>query len=186
MALPNLTTKSVYMSYYNELNSISDNARKFVPAYEAFARDRELEPIFYNYVKEYLGQLPAQAFDKMNENFIRCSFFELLSRYLSNCYTFAIEQNLPSGRADLVLTGIPGTSFHNDCRISEFKYYKSKDAGIVDQLEEARLEDDNRVGGKRSSFSPTFRFPTSHTTVRAVPHTAVPILGATRCMNPSM
>ena len=44
----------------------------------------------------------------------------------------------------------------------------------------------NRVGGKRSSFSPTFRFPTSHTTVRAVPHTAVPILGATRCMNPSM
>ena len=30
----------------------------------------------------------------------------------------------------------------------------------------------NRVGGKRSSFLPT-RFPTSHTTVRAVPHTAV-------------
>ena len=44
----------------------------------------------------------------------------------------------------------------------------------------------NRVGGKRSSFSPTFRFPTSHTTVRAVPHTAVPILGAIRCMNPSV
>ena len=145
MALPNLTTKSVYMSYYNELNSISDNARKFVPAYEAFVRDRELEPLFHNYVKEYLGQLPAQAFDKMNENFIRCSFFELLSRYLSNCYTFAIEQNLPSGRADLVLTGIPGTSFHNDCRIIEFKYYKSKDAGIVDHLEEARLEDCQQV-----------------------------------------
>ena len=48
------------------------------------------------------------------------------------------------------------------------------------------LDNTNRVGGKRSSFSPTFRFPTSHTTVRAVPHTAVPILGATRCMNPSM
>ena len=133
------------MSYYNELNSISDNARKFVPAYEAFARDRELEPLFHNYVKEYLGQLPAQAFDKMNENFIRCSFFELLSRYLSNCYTFAIEQNLPSGRADLVLTGIPGTSFHNDCRIIEFKYFKSKDTGIVDHLEEARLEDVQQV-----------------------------------------
>lgn len=145
MALPNLTTKSVYMSYYNELNSISDNARKFVPAYEAFVRDRELEPLFHNYVKEYLGQLPAQAFDKMNENFIRCSFFELLSRYLSNCYTFAIEQNLPSGRADLVLTGIPGTSFHNDCRIIEFKYFKSKDAGIVDHLEEAHLEDAQQV-----------------------------------------
>ena len=35
--------------------------------------------------------------------FLAVSFFELLSRYLSNCYTFAIEQNLPSGRADLVL-----------------------------------------------------------------------------------
>ena len=30
----------------------------------------------------------------------------------------------------------------------------------------------NRVGGKRK-FSSYFRFPTSHTTVRAVPHTAV-------------
>ena len=31
----------------------------------------------------------------------------------------------------------------------------------------------NRVGGKRK-FSSYFRFPTSHTTVRAVRHTAVP------------
>ena len=43
-----------------------------------------------------------QAFDKMNENFIHRSFFELLSRYLSNCYTFAIEQNLPSDRKSVV------------------------------------------------------------------------------------
>ena len=31
-------------------------------------------------------------FDKINENFIRCSFFELVSRYLSSCYTFAIPR----------------------------------------------------------------------------------------------
>ena len=43
--------------------------------------------------------------------------------------------------------------------------------------EQKVTSDGNRVGGKRSSFSPTFRFPTSHTTVRAVPHTAVPIFG---------
>ena len=42
-------------------------------------------------------------------------------------------------------SGIPGTSFHNDCRIIEFKYYKSKDAGIVDHLEEAHLEDAQQV-----------------------------------------
>lgn len=92
----------------------------------------------------------------MNENFIRCSFFELLSRYLSNCYTFAIEQNLPSGRADLVLTGIPGTSFHNDCRIIEFKYYKSKDAGIVDNLEEARLENAQQVKAYAADMQKAF------------------------------
>ena len=33
----------------------------------------------------------------------------------------------------------------------------------------------NRVGGKRK-FSSYFRFPTSHTTVHAGPHTAVPYL----------
>lgn len=39
---------------------------------------------------------------------------------------------------------------------------------------------------KTKQFSSYFRFPTSHTTVHAVPHTAVSILGAIRCMNPSM
>ena len=36
-----------------------------------------------------------------------------------------------------------------------------------------KVSEDNRVGGKRK-FSSYFRFPTSHTTVRAVRHTAVP------------
>ena len=89
------------MNYYNELNQISDDARCFVPAYRLFMDHRKLEPLVENYFKEYLGQFPAQVFDKINENFIRCSFYEVLSRYLSNCYTFAVEQNLPSGRADL-------------------------------------------------------------------------------------
>ena len=98
-----------------------------------------------NYFKEYLGQFPAQVFDKINENFIRCSFYEVLSRYLSNCYTFAVEQNLPSGRADLVLTGISGTAFHNDCRVVEFKYFKAKDATMVEALKVIRPEDADQV-----------------------------------------
>lgn len=156
MVLPNLTTKNVYMSYYNELNSITDNARKFVPVYDAFAKDRKLEPLFYNYVNEYLGVLPAQVFDKMNENFIRCSFFELLSRYLSSCYTFAIEQNLPSGRADLVMTGIPGTAYHNDCRIIEFKYLKSKDAVSIEKMQEAHSSDTKQVLGYAADMKKQF------------------------------
>ena len=37
---------------------------------------------------------------------------------------------------------------------------------------------------KTKQFSSYFRFPTSHTTVRAVPHTAVPILDTIRDMPP--
>ena len=146
MVLPNLTVRSIYLDYYNELNRISSDARRFVPAYEHYVYgDRRLEPLVMNYFTEYLGQFPAQVFDKLNENFIRCSFYEVLSRYLSNCYTFGMEPNLPSGRADLVLTGIPGTAFHNDCRMLEFKYFKAKDAALVEALGEARPEDAEQV-----------------------------------------
>ena len=108
-------------------------------------RMKRFEPLVQNYFEQYLGQFPAQVFDKINENFIRCSFYEVLSRYLSNCYTFAVEQNLPSGRADLVLTGISGTAFHNDCRVVEFKYFKAKDATMVEALKVVRPEDADQV-----------------------------------------
>jgi hypothetical protein len=141
MCLPNLTMRSIYMDYYNNINHIDADARKYAPAYARFREHHRLEPLLENYFKEYLGQLPAQVFDKINENFIRCSFFELTSRYLSDCYTFAIEPNLPSGRADLVFNGTPGTSFHNDCRVIEFKYFKAKEAAKAKALTAAREED---------------------------------------------
>lgn len=156
MTLPNLTTRSIYVGYYNELNKISDKAQWFVPAYRTFVEERRFEPLFYNYVERYLGQFPAQAFDKINENFVRCSFFELLSRYLSNCYTFALEQNLPSGRADLVLTGIPGTDFHNDCRIVEFKYYKASEQDKVECLTAPREEDVRQVNRDAADINAQF------------------------------
>lgn len=165
MVLPNLTARSIYMNYYNEMNRVSDDARRFVPAYRSFMDHRQLEPLIENYFKEYLGQFPAQVFDKINENFIRCSCFEVLSRYLSNCYTFAIEQNLPSGRADLVLTGIPGTSFHNDCRIVEFKYFKAKEESIVKNLTEARPEDVKQVKGYAADINKMFPAYTTRTYV---------------------
>lgn len=52
----------------------------------------------------------------------------LVSRYLSGCYTFAIEQNNSRGRADFEMTGIPGTDFYTDDRLVEFKYYKAAEA----------------------------------------------------------
>ena len=107
MVLPNLTMRSIYMDYYNEMNHIEGNAQRYVPTYERFTEERRFEPLVQNYFEQYLGQFPAQVFDKINENFIRCSFFELCSRYLSSCYTFAIEQNNSAGRSNFEMTGIP-------------------------------------------------------------------------------
>ena len=156
MVLPNQTIRSIYVDYYNELNDISSRAQLFVPAYRVFVENRVFEPLFYNYFEKYLGQFPAQAFDKINENFVRCSFFELLSRYLSDSYTFAIEQNLPSGRADLVLTGIPGSSFHNDCRIVEIKYFKASESARVKAIDAPRDEDVAQVNGYAKDINAMF------------------------------
>ena len=126
--LPNMTMRSIYMDYYNVLNRIEGDARRYVPTYRKYDGDRRLEPLVQNYFEQYLGQFPAQVFDKINENFVRCSFYELVSRYLSMCYTFAIEQNNSAGRADFEMTGIPGTDYYTDDRVVEFKYYKGREA----------------------------------------------------------
>lgn len=126
--LPNMTMRSVYMDYYNQLNRIEGNAQRYVPVYRKYDAERRLEPLVQNYFEQYLGQFPAQVFDKINENFIRCSFYELVSRYLSSSYTFAIEQNNSAGRSDFEMTGIPGTDYYTDDRVVEFKYYRGKEA----------------------------------------------------------
>ena len=128
----------------------------FVPVYRRFIDDRQLKPVIENYFKEYLGQFPAQVFDKINENFVRCSCYEVMSRYLNNCYTIALEQNLPNGRADLVLTGIPGSTFHNDCRVVEFKYFKAKDASMVESLNAPRMEDVKQVDSYAADINHQF------------------------------
>lgn len=147
MVLPNMTMRSVYMDYYNQLNRIEGNAQRYVPTYERYDSDRRLEPLVQNYFEQYLGQFPAQVFDKINENFIRCSFYELVSRYLSNCYTFAIEQNNSAGRSDFEMTGIPGTDYYTDDRIVEFKYYRAKDAEKMLALTEPLTEHIEQVKG---------------------------------------
>lgn len=143
--LPNMTMRSVYMDYYNQLNEIKGNAQRYVPVYRNYHNDRRFEPLVQNYFEQYLGQFPAQVFDKINENFIRCSFYELVSRYLSNCYTFALEQNNSAGRSDFEMTGIAGTDYYKDDRIVEFKYYRSKEAEKMLKLTEPLPEQVEQV-----------------------------------------
>lgn len=160
MVLPNMTMRSVYMDYYNQLNRIEGNAQRYVPVYELYDADRRLEPLVQNYFEQYLGQFPAQVFDKINENFIRCSFYELVSRYLSSSYTFAIEQNNSVGRSDFEMTGIPGTDYYTDDRVVEFKYYHSKDAGKMLALDEPLPEHVEQV--KRYADDTKRKFPNYH------------------------
>ena len=54
MVLPNLTMRSVYMDYYNQLNRIEGNAQRYVPTYERYDADRRLEPLVQNYFEQYL------------------------------------------------------------------------------------------------------------------------------------
>lgn len=42
---------------------------------------------------------------------------------------------------------MPGTSFHNDCRVVEFKYFKAKDAADIKALDAARPADVEQVKG---------------------------------------
>lgn len=147
MVLPNMTMRSIYMDYYNQLNKIEGNASRYVPVYELYDSNRSFEPLVQNYFEQYLGQFPAQVFDKINENFIRCSFYELVSRYLSHCYTFAIEQNNSVGRSDFEMIGIPGTDYYTDDRVVEFKYYRSKDADRMLALTEPLAEHVEQVKG---------------------------------------
>lgn len=59
MVLPNLTMRSIYMDYYNEMNHIEGNAQRYVPTYERFTEERRFEPLVQNYFEQYLGQFPA-------------------------------------------------------------------------------------------------------------------------------
>lgn len=160
MTLPNLTMRSIYMDYYNQLHHIEGNAVRYVPTYERFVEDRRFEPLVQNYFEQYLGQFPAQVFDKINENFIRCSFYELVSRYLSSCYTFAIEQNNAAGRSDFEMTGIPGTDYYKDDRVVEFKYFKAREAEKMMELSAPRPEDVEQV--RKYAEDTRQKFPAYH------------------------
>lgn len=54
------------------------------------------------------------------------------------------------------MTGIPGTSYHNDCRVVEFKYFKTKDAAMVESLTEARAEDIRQVQAYAADINRNF------------------------------
>lgn len=145
MVLPNNTMRTIFVDYYNTLNDLRGTADKYIGFFKQFMTDLSIETLFEGYYRVYLGQFAAQSFDKINENFIRNTFYELCNRYLSSEFLFALEQNYPSGRADWEITGRPGTAYHKNKQIVEFKYFRTKEAKHILALEAPYKEDVEQV-----------------------------------------
>ena len=119
---PNLTVQTLFTEYFNELKQIEDSI-EYPRVFTQFMHDHDLGALFAGYWKYYIGKIPAQAFDKANENFFRTTFYELCTRYLAPEFIFAIEVNHPGGRSDWEAIGRPHTAFENQALLLEFKHF---------------------------------------------------------------
>lgn len=151
LIFPNLSVKKIYTEYFNELEEITVSLG-YQGMFEQFLRDHDWAALFAGYWETYVGQIPAQAFDKVNENFFRTTFYELCTRYLLPDFHFAIEVNTHAGRSDWQAVGRGGTQFEGTACVIEFKHYTQaagkrvagKRAGVL-QLTEPLPEDAAQV-----------------------------------------
>ena len=142
LVIPNLTIRNMFVDYYDELSEFTneDEARRhFIGAARDLVKNggtwkNVFEQFWQYYVK---ARIPAQAYDKMNENFFRTTFASRTWDALPMFYTIEIEYNTPAGRCDFLAVPKPGLA--KDAMLVEFKYFTKKDGA-------ARLfADENRV-----------------------------------------
>ncbi len=148
MTFPNQTLETIFANYYNELEKISVSIG-YTDYFRQFMKDLDLEKLFAGYFKRYLEQIPAQACDKVNENFYRTTFYELCTRYLFRNFVLNIESNYPSGRSDLEFLGKYHTEYKNLKWVIEFKHFskeKAKKEGIYN-LKQARTIEIKQLSG---------------------------------------
>ena len=124
--IPNLTIKNMFVDYYDELSEFTnaDEARRaFGQAAQALAlADGSWKGLFEAYWQQYVkARIPAQAFDKMNENFFRTTFTSRCMDYLTTFYSFETEYNSSEGRCDFLAIPKPGVA--KPAQLVEFKYF---------------------------------------------------------------
>ena len=124
--MPNLTIRNMFVDYYDELSEVSnvDEARRaFGQAVRAHLKsDGPWRDLFDAYWQHYVkARIPAQAFDKMNENFFRTTFTSRCLDWLSTYYSFETEYNSPEGRCDFLAVPKAGSPKH--ALLVEFKYF---------------------------------------------------------------
>ncbi len=124
--MPNLTIRNMFVDYYDELSEVSnvDEARRaFGQAVRAHLKsDGPWRDLFDAYWQHYVkARIPAQAFDKMNENFFRTTFTSRCLDWLSTYYSFETEYNSPEGRCDFL--AVPKAGSPKSALLVEFKYF---------------------------------------------------------------
>ncbi len=124
--IPNLTIKNMFVDYYDELSEFTnvDEARRaFVRAAKALAlKDGNWKDLFDAYWIHYVkARVPAQAFDKMNENFFRTTFTSRCLDCLAEFYSFETEYNSSEGRCDFL--AVPKAGSPKAAMLVEFKYF---------------------------------------------------------------
>jgi len=137
LTVPNLTVKNMFVDYYDELSACTniDAART------AFGNAvRELthgcgtwRELFGQYWRHYVkARIPAQAFDKINENFFRMTFTSRCLDYMSTFYSFETEYGNPEGRCDFLAVPKPGFARH--ALVIEFKYFTAAETDRLSLL----------------------------------------------------
>ncbi|MEI6385558.1 MAG: AAA family ATPase [Spirochaetota bacterium] len=121
LGFPNQTLMSIFADYYSILARV-EVSKGYTGYFARFRESLDLEGLFAGYYERYLGQIPAQAFDKVNENFVRTTFFELCTRYLFDDFSFAIEAQHTGGRSDWEMLGRPESPYRKKQWLLEFKY----------------------------------------------------------------
>ena len=157
LRFPNLTVKTLFLEYFNELKHIGVSTG-YQDTFRAFLDRRQVHDVFAGYWDRYIGQIPAQAFDKANENFFRTTFYEICRRYLSRHFSFAIEVNRPSGRSDFEAIGRAGSAFEGQGWVIEFKHFTVEQARRlgVKEWTEPRPEDAEQVRSYRNDVLAVF------------------------------
>ena len=143
--IPNLTIKNMFVDYYDELSEVTnvDEARRaFGLAIRAHLKSggtwREIfEQFWQHYVK---ARIPAQAFDKVNENFFRTTFTSRCLDALPMFYSFETEYNSSEGRCDFLAIPKPGVA--KPAQLVEFKYFTNAAAEKLQVLGRATPDAD--------------------------------------------
>lgn len=130
LGVPNLTIKNMLVDYYDELSRFknADEARRaFVGAAKELALYKGTwQALFEAYWQFYVkARIPAQAFDKMNENFFRTTFASRTWDVLPMYYSIETEYNTSEGRCDFL--AIPKVGFNKPACLIEFKYFTASE-----------------------------------------------------------